>query len=108
LDGTSTAALIPANTFTTDLAYTYVGILGFAHLPVKDRVSYPLIIGCSGYASATGFELKTTLMGHPGAGSVKFSASNYIVGDNVGTAHRQHRSLGWRHFTPDDGVHDLQ
>lgn len=86
MDGTSTAALIPANTFTTDLAYTYVGILGFAHLPVKDRVSYPLIIGCSGYASATGFELKTTLMGHPGAGSVKFSASNYIVGDNVGTA----------------------
>jgi len=39
LDGTSTAALIPANTFTSDLAYTFVGILGFAHLPVKDRVS---------------------------------------------------------------------
>jgi Calx-beta domain len=63
-----------------------VGILGFAQLPVKDRVSFPPVIGCSGYASATGFELKTTLMGHPGAGSAKFSALNYIVDDNVGTA----------------------
>ena len=25
-------------------------------------------------------------MGHPGAGSVKFNASSYIVGDNVSTA----------------------
>ncbi len=60
--------------------------MAFARSAVIDKVSYPVAIGYSSFATITGFELKTIPGLREGAGSLKFSSSNYTVNDTVGAA----------------------
>jgi hypothetical protein len=84
LEGTATAALIPPGVLQP--GRQYFGELLFGRVTQKDAASYPLALGFTGYLSITGYDLKTMSALRKGAGSVKFSAPNYIVNNNVGAA----------------------
>ena len=83
LNGTNLIVQIPADTL--DYSNVYEGRLMFLKRTTTNTVSYPGATGVAGYFRQTKFPI-TTLAPPPSHGRIQFSARNFSVAENAGSA----------------------